>query len=416
MVEKAHAIARRPKAIEVAPPTMPRAVPMARKLAYRNLFHDRVSLLVTLVGVVFSVVLIAIMGSIYLGMTYRILAVMDHIQADLWVVPVGTKSFDLPTVLLPGREKHAALSTPGVERADDLIISFSNWSRMSQDTHRNACATETGDCGTTSILLIGSDTDVNPSLPWDLVDGKIGDLSTPNAVAIDSTYFKELAIERIGDRAEINDVQVAIKAVTLGIRSFTTMPFVFTTLPLARTLVNATEDRASYTLVRVASGNNVEDVRRALQARLPNTEVLTHEAFRKRSLNYWLYDTGAGSAVITGALLAIIVGIVVVAQTLYASTKEHINEFATLRALGGSSRFICKVILWQAVLSAIMGYVAGMILSYAAVQSLSDLIPIVMTFNLVWTLLAMTIAMCVLSAASAIAKVVRIDPAVVFSR
>jgi putative ABC transport system permease protein len=416
MVEKAHAIAPRSRAIEGVLPKMPSAVPMARKLAYRNLLHDRVSLLVTLVGIVFSVVLIAIMGSIYLGMTYRILAVMDHIQADLWVVPVGTKSFDLPTVLLPGRERHAALSTPGVERADDLIISFSNWSRMSQDTNRAACATETGDCGTTSILLIGADTDVNPSLPWDLVDGKIGDLSTPKAVAIDSTYFKELAIERIGDRAEINDVQVTVKAVTLGIRSFTTMPFVFTTLPLARTLVNATEDRASYTLVRVASGSNVEDVRRALQARLPNTEVLTHEAFRERSLNYWLYDTGAGSAVITGALLAIIVGIVVVAQTLYASTKEHINEFATLRALGGSSRFICKVILWQAVLSAIMGYVVGMMLSYVAVQSLRDLIPIVMTFNLVWTLLVMTIAMCVLAAASAIAKVVRIDPAVVFSR
>src|SRR6266545_6298887 len=114
----------------------PKAVPMARKLAYRNLFHDRVSLLVTLVGIVFSVVLIAVQCSIYLGSEYRIVAVMDHIDADLWVVPVGTKAFDLPTLLLPGREKSAALATPGVQGAEDLIVSFINWRRLRQGTDK----------------------------------------------------------------------------------------------------------------------------------------------------------------------------------------------------------------------------------------------------------------------------------------
>ena len=187
-------------------------------------------------------------------------------------------------------------------------------------------------------------------------------------------------------------------------------------LALARTLVYAAPDQASYTLVRVAPGNNVEEVRKSLQARLPDAEVLTHQGFRKRSLDYWLFETGAGSGLIAGAVLAIIVGIVVVSQTLYASTKEHINEFATLRALGASSGFIRKVILWQAVLSALMGYVLGMVLAKIVTYLLSDMLPILMTFNLVWGLLALTVGMCVLAAVSAILKVVRIDPAVVFSR
>jgi putative ABC transport system permease protein len=397
-------------------PAMPKPMPMARKLAYRNLFHDRVSLFVTLVGIVFSVVLIAVQGSIYFGMEYRIVAVMDHIQADLWVVPVGTKSFDLPTLLLNGREKYAALSTPGVQSAEDLVISFSNWRRLTQGTAKTGCASEKGDCGTTSVLLVGSDTVNNKSLPWDIVQGTIADLSKPDAVAVDSTYSDELAVSRIDDRAEINNTQVTVKAITSGIRSFTTMPFIFATLPMARSLVYATPEQASYTLVRVARGSNVEEVRKSLQARLPDTEVLGHQVFRKRSLDYWLYQTGAGSAVIAGALLAIVVGIVVVAQTLYASTKEHINEFATLRALGGSSGFIRKVILWQAVLSAIMGYIVGMAVSQVVIYFLRDLIPIVMTFTLVWFLLLLTIVMCVLAAVSAIVKVIRIDPAVVFSR
>jgi putative ABC transport system permease protein len=107
---------------------------------------------------------------------------------------------------------------------------------------------------------------------------------------------------------------------------------------------------------------------------------------------------------------------VVVSQTLYASTKEHINEFATLRALGASSSFVRKVILWQAVLSAMMGYVVGMVVSQVVIYYLRDVLPIVMTFNLGWSLLLLTIAMCVIAAVSAIYKVIRIDPAVVFSR
>jgi putative ABC transport system permease protein len=393
-----------------------KAVPMARKLAYRNLFHDRLSLFVTLVGIVFSVVLIAVQCSIYLGSEYRIVAVMDHIEADLWVIPVGTKSFDLPTLMLPGRERSAALSTPGVQNADDIVVNFVNWRRVTQGTSKTGCATETGSCGSTSVLVVGFDTGVNKSLPWDITDGSIADLSMPNAVAVDSTYFGELAVGRIGDRAEINDTQVTVKLVTRGIRSFTTLPFVFTALPLARTLTFAAPDQASYTLVRVAPGSNVEEVRNSLQARLPDAEVLTHQAFRKRSLDYWLFETGAGSGLIAGAVLAIIVGIVVVSQTLYASTKEHINEFATLRALGASSGFIRKVILWQAVLSALMGYVLGMILAKIVTYFLSDMLPILMTFSLVWALLVLTISMCILAAVSAIFKVIRIDPAVVFSR
>jgi len=159
-------------------PAMAKAMPMARKLAYRNLFHDRVSLLVTLVGIVFSVVLIAVMCSIYIGMGACIVAVMDHIEADLWVVPVGSKSFDIPPELLSGREKYAAMSTLGVQSAEDIVIRLVNWRMLRQGTDAD-CASETGSCGSVSALLVGSDTGLNKSLPWDLTEGTIADLSSP---------------------------------------------------------------------------------------------------------------------------------------------------------------------------------------------------------------------------------------------
>ena len=145
--------------------------------------------------------------------------------------------------------------------------------------------------------------------------------------------------------------------------------------------------------------------------------MLTQHEFRKRSVDYWLFQTGAGAALIAGAALGMIVGIVIVAQTLYSSTKDHLNEFATLRALGASAGYIHKVILIQAMLSAVIGYGIGMVLSLLVIWASKDsTLFIVMTPGLALLLFALTIGMCVLAAVSAIFKVTRIDPAGVFSR
>ena len=95
------------------PQGKPKAVKMAAKLAYRNLFHDRLSLIVTLTGIVFSVVLVAVQCGLYIGSERMIAAMLDQAQGDLWVVPLGTKSFDDPSLLI-GHEKYSVLSTSGV--------------------------------------------------------------------------------------------------------------------------------------------------------------------------------------------------------------------------------------------------------------------------------------------------------------
>ena len=89
------------------------------------------------------------------------------------------------------------------------------------------------------MLLVGSDHKNGTLKPWNLVAGSLGDLDAPLAVAVDDTYFKDLGVEKNGETAEINGVRVKIAAVTHGIRSFTTLPYVFTSLKLARMLIDA---------------------------------------------------------------------------------------------------------------------------------------------------------------------------------
>jgi putative ABC transport system permease protein len=69
------------------------------------------------------------------------------------------------------------------------------------------------------------------------------------------------------------------------------------------------------------------------------------------------------------------------------------------------------------VLSALIGYLLGMVLSMVVIWASQDsTLLIVMTPGLAGMLFALTVGMCVLAAMCAIFKVIRIDPAAVFSR
>jgi putative ABC transport system permease protein len=376
---------------------------MTLTLAFRNLFHDRVRLSVTLIGILFSIVLVAVQLGLYLGARSMIIATIDRADGDLWVMAYGTKNFE-EAQPIRARERYIALSTPGVENAIPLITAFTDWRKP------------TG--GSTLIVVVGADPENGGLSPWNMVEGDVTGLGVRDAVIIDKTYLAELGVKGVGDTAQVGASRVRVTGLTEGIRSFTVTPFVFTTLNRARQLIDMPSDSITYVLVKLSPGADIEKVRSDLKSRLSaDNEVLTRAEFRERSLNHWLFATGAGVALLGGAALGLIVGTVIVAQTLYSSTKDHLPEFATLRALGSSSGYINKVILMQAGLSALLGYVLGMAIALTIVYlSEHTALPIIMSPGLAALLLGLTVAMCSISALSAISKVMRIDPAMVFNK
>ncbi len=376
---------------------------MVLTLALRNLLHDRIRLAVTLVGILFSIVLVAVQLGLYLGSSRMITANIDKSDADLFVTTFGAKSFEDGGILLTDRERHQALATPGVQSVVPLVVSFAEWRKPGG--------------GSSRVVVVGSDADDKGLVPWSLAEGTPEDIKAPDAVAVDRSYLAELGINGIGDTAQVAMGRVKVRALTEGVRSFTQSPYAYTTLNRARQLMGADADRTTFLLVKLAPGANSAAVQNDLGQRLSSAEVLTKEEFRARSLKQWLFKTGAGLALIGGAILGSLVGTVIVAQTLYSSTKDHIHEFATLRALGSSKGYIHKVILAQAGLSAIIGYMLGMVISLMILYaSRNSALPLVMTPGLAFWLFALTVAMCAISALSAIVKVTKIDPATVFAR
>lgn len=375
---------------------------MTLTLAFRNLFHDRVRLIVTLVGILFSIVLIAVQLGLYLGARTMIIQTIDRSDGDVWIMAYGTKNFE-EAQPIDSRLRYTALSTPGVAKATPLIASFTDWKKP------------TG--GSTLCVIVGSDIEDGGLPPWNVSEGNVSALGARDAVFIDKTYLEELGVKGIGDIANVGGSRVRVTGLTDGIRSFTVTPFVFTTMTRARQLLQMPADKITYVLVKVEPGVSPELVRDSLKPKVPEGEVLTKAEFRTRSLNHWLFATGAGIALIGGAVLGLVVGTVIVAQTLYSSTKDHLNEFATLRALGSSSGYIHKVILAQAALSAALGYLLGMTIALLIVwYTENTALPIMMTPGLAALLFGLTVFMCAVSAIAAINKVTKIDPVMVFNR
>jgi putative ABC transport system permease protein len=378
-------------------------MPLVFKLAARNLLYDKLRFAATVVGIVFSIVLVTVQLGLFVSFARTVTIMIDHAPADLWIVPQGTKNFEDPS-LLDEADRYRAMSIEGVSQVAPILISFSHW-RMQ-------------DGGASPVLVIGSNLRAGGGLlPWNLVEGSLESLAIPDSVAVDYAYLDRLGVKGIGGAAEMRNRRAEVRAVSKGIRSFTTTPFIFTTLDRARAYTGTPSTKVTYLLVHLDPHADLERVRSQLQSVLSKAEVLTAAEFSDRSRSFWLFGTGAGAALFAGALLAMVVGSVVVAQTLYSSTKEHLYEFATLRAIGSSGAYLHTVIITQALLSAVVGFGIAFVIGVFIVRLTADsALPVLMTPALTVILFILTVVMCVISALSSILKVMRMDPAMVFSR
>ncbi|HWK00446.1 MAG TPA: ABC transporter permease [Xanthobacteraceae bacterium] len=378
-------------------------MPLSLTLALRNLFHDRLRFIATLIGIVFSVVLVLVQMGLYSGFGRMVTMMIDHAATDLWVVSRGTNSMEDISQFDSGiRDK--VLAIDGVAEAVPLVIGFSDW-HLPEGGER------------TPVFIVGSDPKHRGLEPWNVVEGAATDLSAPDAVAVDRSYYDRLGISGMGSTAEINQRKVKVAVVTDGIRSFTTMPYVFSGLDAARTYLDLPPSKISQILVRVKHGTDLKRVRDEIQSKVSNVEVLTPQEFRQRSRTFWLFSTGAGAALFAGVLLGVIVGTAILAQTLYSNTREHLPEFAALRAIGCSNRYIFRIIRYQALLNAAIGLcLAGAIGAVVVYLTAKSALPIIITPLQAGGLVVIILLMCLVSAIVAIARVVRIDPVTVLTR
>ena len=369
-------------------------------LAQRNLLYDKVRLAVTVTGIVFAVVLIVVELGLFVGFTSTTSSLIDNSGADLWVTSTHVPYIEMG-VPFSERKLYQVKAVPGVADAEKYIVRFSQWKRPDGQQE--------------SVQVVGINPDKPFGRPWNMVLGSVGDLKTPDAVIVDEVYKNKLGVSRLGEVFEINGHRARVVGFTRGIRAFTTSPYVFTTFKNAQDYGRLPADQTTYVLVKTAPGANREQVRQEIRARVKDVDVLTGREFSRMTQAYWMFTTGAGVAVLLAALLGLVVGFVVVAQTIYATTMDHLREFGTLKAMGAPNRYVYNVIIQQAAISAVIGYVLGMAVSVFIVRaSQHGGAAILLPWPLAVGIFFLTLLMCVGAALVSINKVTRLDPAMVF--
>ena len=371
-------------------------------LARRNLFHDRIRFAVTLTGIVFALVLISIQFGLFLGFTTTTSNNIDRSKADLWIVFHGVGYFDTGR-MFSERKFYEVLSVPGVQQAEKYIQNFAYWKKP--------------DGGVENVQVIGFHPGGGLGEPWNIVEGSVLDVKLEDGVIVDDLYKEKLGVRKIGDRVEIGEHRARVVGFTHGIRSFTTSPFVYTSFKnsLNYTRPEAREDQLAYILVKVAPGFTPDEVLKNLRARVKDVDIYTKAEFSRRTRFYWMFTTGAGLAVLTAALMGLVVGVAVVAQTIYAATMDHIREYGTLKAMGATNGYLYRVLVEQAVWSAVLGYGFAMVAASFIVQGSEKggaliLMPLAMKIGM----LLLAVFMCITAALVSINKVTRLDPAMVF--
>ncbi|MGH1392465.1 MAG: ABC transporter permease DevC [Trichormus sp.] len=174
-------------------------------------------------------------------------------------------------------------------------------------------------------------------------------------------------------------------------------------------------NRVSIGVVIVKPGVNLAAVKAGIEKNVPGISVYTHAELIAKELKYQ-EENPAGLIFSFGAVMGFIIGVVIVYQVLYADVRDHLAEYATLKAMGYSDIYLLSVIFQEAAMLTVLGFIPGFLISVGMYSFLADLtrLELAMTPDLAIMVFILTLIMCLVSAAIASSKLRSADPADVF--
>ncbi len=170
-------------------------------------------------------------------------------------------------------------------------------------------------------------------------------------------------------------------------------------------------------LIKLKPGADAKIVKEQLISYLDkDVKILTKQEYIDFEKAYWSSSTPIGFIFTLGTIIGFIVGTVIVYQILYSEVSDHLPEYATLKAMGYTQKYLLFVVFQEALILAILGYIPGFgfaMFQYAMAKN-ATLLPIAMTARRAITVIILTILMCCISGAIAVRKLQSADPADIF--
>ncbi|MFN4877098.1 MAG: ABC transporter permease DevC [Aphanizomenon sp.] len=378
-------------------------------LSWLQLTREKTRLAVALSGIAFADILMFMQLGFRDALYYSNVRMHSSLVGDVILINSQSNAV-LSMKTFSQRRLYKALDLPTVQSVHPIYLDYTSWRNPVTGRPR-------------SILIFGINPEVNLfNLPG--VEENLNKLKLPDVVLYDRSSRVEYG--PITDNfnqgkivtAEVRRRQVKVGGLfTLGASFGADGNLITSDVNFLRIFNNRQRGLIDIGVIKLKTGADPMQVAQYLRSYLPtDINVLTKEEFIEFERNYWAGSTAIGFIFTLGTIMGFIVGTVIVYQILYTEVNDHLSEYATLKAIGYTQNYLLMVILQEAFLLALVGYLPGFACALVLYNVARDatLLPIFMSYNRAIMVIMLTILMCFISGIIAIRKLSSADPADIF--
>lgn len=382
------------------------------QLAWLQLTHSKLRLVVALAGIAFAVILIfmqlGFLNSLFESQT----ALHKRFNADLVIINSNLITLSQAPLRFPQQYLYRVLNFEEVEAVNTF-----NYNR-----NLLKYGTDIVD----PILVIGINPE-NPSLYIEDFDRVAHWLKTPGFALFDANSDRKLYGELLRDLqggqaqvAELNNQRIRIAGTVDFIgASFGEQGYIIMGSSTFKNLTNSvSKDDIAVGLITLKSGVDQQKTIDKIRKQLPgNLSLMTLADFIELEKNFWRATAPLGFVFGLGVLVSCFVGTIIVYQILYSEVSEHLSDYALLKARGYRHHYLLSMLFQECLLLAVMGYIPGLIVSLGLYRltEFATSIPMEMTTSREILVLALTIIMCFISGVISMQKLNEAAPADLFS-
>lgn len=372
-------------------------------LAWLNLIHVKSRLIVAISAICFTVALIFMQLGLFSAVLKSATLIYDNLNFD--IVLISSKSLEA-TFTQPFSRRHLyqAQGIKGVASTMPFYTSFLAW--RNPETYQ-----------TRQILVLSFNLD-HQVLKIPEVYEYITALRRQDTVLMNRLSRNDFGSQKVGLKTELADRKIQIVGsftISNSLRADGTV--IMNDQNFIRFSTGHSLNDISLGLITVEPLTNVNTIINSLRQLLPKSiEVLSRSEAENRDQTYFIISTFTGLVLTISAVAAFIVGIVIIFQILNVDVTEHLHEYATLKAIGYPNNYLFLVVITQACLMSITGFLPAVFIAsllYKLIYEVTKL-PIYLTFDKVIFVFISSIIMCCLSGIIALRKVLHEDPANLF--
>jgi putative ABC transport system permease protein len=380
-------------------------------LAWLQLTREKPRLLIALSGIAFADILMFMQLGFREALFNSNVRMHDSLNADIVVINPQSDAL-LSMEPFSQRRLYQALALKAVKSVHPIYVDFTSWKNPQTRKLRN-------------IQVIG----INPedrlfALPG--VQEKLAKIKLPDVVLFDRGSRPEFGdVATDFNQGKVVTTEVAGRQIKVGgifelgasfgadgniITSDQNFLRIFADKKRKRGLIDIG-------LINLQPGADAKIIKQQLINYLDkDVKILTKQEYIDFEKAYWSSSTPIGFIFTLGTIIGFIVGTVIVYQILYSEVSDHLPEYATLKAMGYTQKYLLLLVFQEALILAILGYIPGFgfaMFQYAMAKN-ATLLPIAMTARRAITVIILTILMCFMSGAIAVRKLQSADPADIF--